>query len=123
MIRDTEILALARRLATMGGEDEAARRAAVSRAYYAAYHRCLALATERGYRFSRGQGRGSHAALLEFLKQSSDPQLKRLGRSLGAMRDWRTEVDYSLRAAVPPRRAQDAIERAERILATIPDRT
>jgi len=99
-------LRLARELG--GRSDEAARRAAVSRAYYAAYHRCLDW--EKGLP-ARGRDKGAkgvHACLIARLQQPakscSRVQIERsraMGKLLLSQRQRRVTADYRLEHPLP----------------------
>lgn len=79
-------------------------RSGVSRAYYAAYHDVLFYATDkRGYNQktyknilkARGlRDLGSHAVLIQYLLDDSDPNVQLLGARLKTCRDKRVLCDY-----------------------------
>lgn len=118
MIRDIDLLAVARELARDTNVEEAKVRSAVSRAYYAAYHRLLGVAQSRGYRYDRRCKRGSHVDLMQFLSEPANADLRAALNILRGMKVWRTEADYHLGICVVPERAKMAISRAQHILAT-----
>lgn len=101
---------------------ETRRRTIVGRAYYAAYHGALAhqasgdFAFEPGKRDVSGRHRGRHQQLIDFLKQSQNPALKRAGRKLEILRLRRTGADYNLCLPLKRDEESDSVALAEEIL-------
>ncbi|MDQ2805562.1 MAG: hypothetical protein M3Z04_01380 [Chloroflexota bacterium] len=90
-----EFLLLARNITGMGAttiSDEAYWRAAVSRAYYAAYHVALAYAERRQYQ--RPAGKGSHEALIAWYSTSKNPRRVEIGAQLDNLFRARISADY-----------------------------
>ena len=78
------------------GKAEVDWRNAASRAYYAAYHRCRALATLIDPRADLST-RDSHQIVCEILQQKSNPNKARgLAYLLGPMRTLRNRADYEI---------------------------
>lgn len=124
-VTPADLLRLARELAARA--DEASLRAAAGRAYYTAYHVCLALADSRGFQEWRRQqapSTGSHEALIRFLENfGSDPASRTVVRSLGQRprraRDIRTRADYHINADFGAQFARQAIAGADRIAESV----
>ena len=87
--------------------EEGFNRAAISRAYYAAYHAALAYAITKGYNFKNYQsalknrrsytgGLGSHKVLFQFFLDYPDNSVKALGTSLQRCHNKRINCDYKL---------------------------
>lgn len=97
------------------GDTEAEWRAACSRAYFATFQYLINHPKCR--RFVRVNGPNDHQLLIEFLKQSSDPVLRRIGlRFLPRLRSLRNLADYELDARFACGLAEEAIELAEEII-------
>lgn len=96
-------------------DGDAGFRAAASRAYYAAFQHILAHPKLTGYQRSRtGE---DHRLLIEYLKKSSDPALKKLGISyLPRLRAIRNEADYETSIHFTHEMADEALERATEII-------
>jgi uncharacterized protein (UPF0332 family) len=75
-------------------EDEAARRSAVSRAYYALFHLVKSIVVSAGIYVSNEPG--EHDRLVRYLKQSGIDEAKKAGREVGLLRGKRNEADYNL---------------------------
>jgi uncharacterized protein (UPF0332 family) len=71
--------------------DEACLRTAVSRAYYSAYHKALKYATKKGY--SRPKI-NSHKALIDFLANDNDKEIKAISAKLSIIKKDRVRCDY-----------------------------
>lgn len=120
-ITSEELLQLARELAQSPAEVK--QRAAISRAYYAAYHRCfdweqrLPLAGE-------DQGlRGSHEALIARLKnphEDCDEAMadcsRQLGTQLEIQRSHRALADYRVKKQLPSRLASLQLKLAAAVI-------
>jgi hypothetical protein len=104
--------------------DEAAQRASISRAYYAAYHSCLAWHAKLPIPGSNtGPGGGFHQELINQLRNpdaSNSPQIKALSRSLGYtlqdIKGHRFLADYGLPDPVDPTMPADTCSKAKQIL-------
>lgn len=100
---------------------EAAKRAAVSRAYYAAFNLAMQLAGRHGYR--RKEGERSHQDLWGFIQRLGDRELRAVGtHGLAVLRE-RVWADYtpSSVASRVDYRTQEAI-RLARLISKIVDR-
>ena len=75
-------------------EAEAERRTAVSRSYYAAYHKCRPLAQQEGI---FADVKGSHAKVIEALRRSRERKVKGIGYRLDQCRELRVKADISHR--------------------------
>ena len=97
------------------GQDEAAWRNATSRAYYAAYHSCRAVA--RDVRLDLPDTGSVHAALCDALTAPfSSRQLKQLGYLLGQCRRRRTDADYRIEQDFPQDVADTTVDDCREIL-------
>ena len=96
------------------GEAEVDWRNAASRAYYAAWHRCLPIGRSVG--LSAQPGQGVHQQLIETLTGNRNTTLKSLGYMLRQCRDLRVEADYEIKTDFPPAAARTALEQCEKIL-------
>jgi hypothetical protein len=93
MIRPQDLLALAERLAAQSGEAEG--RAAVSRAYYAAFHVARSLIeVECGVVLPGGPE--VHKKLQFCLEQTGDGGLSEIADQLETLREQRNRADYRL---------------------------
>lgn len=88
----TGYLELAKKLAATN--DEASMRSAVSRAYYAAFHKVKLFAKndEVGVKFSGGVD--IHKEVVDFLKKHGNPSIQSLSPKLGRLRKDRNTCDY-----------------------------
>jgi uncharacterized protein (UPF0332 family) len=93
MIEPHELMALAERLAVIPGEPE--RRAAVSRAYYSAFHEARLLIQE-GCGIVLPGGMEIHRKLIFCLEHSQNPTLIETGDQLSSLREERNRADYNL---------------------------
>ncbi|SFR94965.1 hypothetical protein SAMN05428960_3891 [Mitsuaria sp. PDC51] len=105
-VSSRNLFTLARSLST--STDEATLRAAISRAYYAAYHRCLDWERQLPRRGSDTGVHGVHACLISRLesphRHCSPLQAQRskaIGKQLREQRDRRTFADYSIHGHLP----------------------
>ncbi|ANH69909.1 hypothetical protein [Mitsuaria sp. 7] len=120
-INSKELLQLARELAE--SPTEVKRRAAISRAYYAAYHRCfdweqkLPLAGE-------DQGlRGSHEALIARLRhphercdETAAECSRHIGERLDIQREHRVLADYKVKRMLPSRMLSEQLRLAAEVI-------
>ena len=72
---------------------EVERRVAVSRTYYAAFHRCRAIAQRQGMFADAG---GTHAEVIEALTRSRKRKLQSIGYMLRQCRELRVKADYQI---------------------------
>jgi uncharacterized protein (UPF0332 family) len=85
-------LVLAKRL--VQEDEEAARRTAISRAYYAAFHKGREMLGSLGFTFSRGPDAHKHVVL--YLQQSGNGKVVAAGQKLESLRSIRNKADYDL---------------------------
>jgi len=83
---------LAQDLAATG--EEARTRTAVSRAYYAAYHRVRSWAESHGFQTSLDPGVGVHGQLWRWMASHADPDANEVAEMGWKLRDQRTMCDY-----------------------------
>lgn len=94
------------------GDSEVDWRNAASRAYYAAWHRCLPIGRSVGL----SAGRGVHRQLIETLEQDRNMTLKSLGYMLRQCRKLRVKADYEIETDFSPEDARIALTQSEKIL-------
>jgi uncharacterized protein (UPF0332 family) len=117
-----DLLQLAERL--KAESIEVAWRAAASRAYYASFHACLAIANVRGFTRPSSTG-GIHEALIRFLEiypgrdSSEVNKVRSLGRQMRLGRRIRTQADYDIHVEFPSARASESSSLSAKILAQI----
>jgi len=107
------------------GSDEADFRTAISRAYYAcfielrdiAFNYCSEDARRRAHLKSERKIR--HEDFLSSLRNSSMPEISRLGGDLQGLYGNRNEADYNMSISLNKINADDAIEEANFILADV----
>lgn len=83
-------------------EAEVGRRAAISRAYYATYHKCKSYPEE--YHLAEEPGKGMHETLINSLIKGHGPEideatqrkLRSIGYKLRQARDRRKNADYEI---------------------------
>ena len=85
---------------------EAARRAVVSRAYYACYHECLARAQRQMFTRAQFPGMGSHEALAAWCTMRPEAAWRATGKMLRTLKNRRHHADYNIR----PLTADDMVE-------------
>lgn len=100
-----DLLSLAEELAEAPSGDglrEAKHRSAISRAYYAAYHRALNYyrVKHRGLPPRASRGGGWHEALCEALRDSADAVEQEVGDLLTDLKGNRHDADYKARVLV-----------------------
>ena len=117
----TEFLKLARELqeraddADLPFAPEAAKRTAVSRAYYAAFCHARNYAEKRfGFQPS-GSGQ-DHGSLRTFFRRQNDEVFEEVAARLDEAREWRNQCDYDDEVEEPKAIVQNAIENAEFII-------
>jgi len=116
VIGPDDLLEEARELAKTARSREVRRRSAMSRAYYAAFHRADEAARSAGYRFDASEGAGSHVHLLAFLARLPDPGARTAARSLKTLKKQRVLSDYQLAEDISMHMVEQVIEQAEYLL-------
>lgn len=110
-----QFLLYAQRLAARTDCDEAERRSAVSRAYYAAYHatrkRLLIAAASTVH-----TAEGSHEKVWNLAKVSPDESIKLAGKAGERLKERRVEADYRPHVECTAVKVRDAIRIAETIV-------
>lgn len=104
-----EYLQLARRLAE-GAADEAAKRAAISRAYYAAYN------MTRRYLLIRARGEGSHRIVWEAAEKHQRDDVKLAGKKGKRLKERREDADYEPSMDALDYRLSESLLLAQQIL-------
>ena len=97
-----------------GGDAEVDRRNAVSRAYYAAWHRCQPIGQSVG--LSAPPGGGVHQQLIDTLEQDRNMTLRSLGYMLRQCRRLRIKADYEIESDFSPEDARIALTQSGKIL-------
>jgi len=114
----TEYLTLARELvgdSAVAATPEARRRAAISRAYYAAYGAARQLLVTRG-EYANPDRSGSHEAVIRLFREHPARGRQDLGRDLDRLRRAREIADYQADTEVGDDLATAALARAARIV-------
>lgn len=109
-----EYLTLAEQLAL--SPDEASRRSAISRAYYALYHRARPLLEAPGASLS--ERADSHAFVWRSL-ESRGRGLRRLGQQGRRLRDLRQQADYEPEARLTDTDVQQVLESVRQLMTLI----
>jgi uncharacterized protein (UPF0332 family) len=104
-----DYLQLARRL-TEGTANEAAKRAAISRAYYAAYN------MTRRFLLIQARGEGSHRVVWDTADKDSREVVKRAGKKGWKLKERREMADYEPRMESLDYRLTESLELAQQIL-------
>lgn len=112
----TRFLVLAEELASRG-QDEAALRSAVSRAYYAAFGKTRQLLRSEGVALPAN----SHAHLLVWrsCRLAEEPGRRYVGMVGDRLRKKRNAADYNDSLPDLPRMARDSIQIAQRLLSVL----
>jgi uncharacterized protein (UPF0332 family) len=101
------------------GPQEAALRAAISRAYYAAFCSARNLARSRGEIAATGAV-SDHELVAVHFRGSTDPMRRRIGADLGRLRKYRNNADYDDQLAGDPlARAKLSVATAHDILTAL----
>ncbi len=103
--------------ALIAGTGEAEWRAAVSRAYFAAFHVARQLLQRCGFRIPRADQ--AHAYLWLRLANSAHPDVQNAGRGLNELRQVRNWADYDLDRPLEHAIARDYVQHAETIFALL----
>lgn len=121
MTTPADLLALAREL--VAKESETDWRSAASRAYYAAFHACVAWHGKLPVPGSVGSAVGSHEQLIQQLRNPAkecnadfQKRSKWLSMQLSSLKAIRVEADYQLTVVMTRDRAQTACELASQIV-------
>ena len=96
-----ELRDAAQQAAANAGANEVERRAAASRTYYAAFHRCALIARSKPVFVG-----GTHAETIRALTKSKDRQVRGIGWRLEQCRQRRVRADYYLDDDFTPNDAQ-----------------
>lgn len=116
-----QLLQLGRTLAS--SDDEASLRSAVSRSYYAAYHRALSWESQRVPGSNSGPSGGEHQKLINRLR-NPDPGLdeevrrhsKMTAAKLETLRVRRVTADYAIHCSFTPTEAATQLAQVEAFL-------
>ncbi|RSD31970.1 HEPN domain-containing protein [Vibrio pectenicida] len=115
-----DFLETAKRIIESENCSEADQRSAISRSYYAMYHKVLSILDKEPWTYS---GRGCHASLITYLEKDSaneesieQSQLRRLSYLLKQSRDSRVLSDYKLEKEVSPELVKMSILTAEKCI-------
>ena len=95
-------------------QDEAAKRSAISRAYYAAYHVVRVF-----FRLTPPQGSDSHKFVWDAVMSDSRREIQALGRKGDRLKVRRKTADYEGTFSDLNYYTNDAIETARRIIAAV----
>lgn len=95
------------------GKSEVDQRNAASRAYYAAYHRCLPIAESIGL---SGETKGVHRNLIDTLTTTRDIRVKSMGYMLDQCRSLRVKADYEIHIEFSAENARLVMSQCERIM-------
>jgi uncharacterized protein (UPF0332 family) len=101
-----------------GRADEAARRSAISRAYYCAFH--VANDHLKANSVTLDLKRHSHERVWHVYLKSSKPECVKIGTDGNRLRVTRTDADYRLGRQVTSGLVQRSIQEAETIVAAVP---
>jgi uncharacterized protein (UPF0332 family) len=110
-----DFLTLAEELARRG--DEASKRSAISRAYYAVYHRALARVVQRSGPCPQGQA--SHTWCWSKYQATNDLSCKELGNAGSRMKRRRQAADYNDNIPRLDDQVQDMLEDARKFPADL----
>jgi uncharacterized protein (UPF0332 family) len=115
MITGEDFLALAEVWVT--GTTEAEWRSAVSRAYYAAFHRARRLLRDLGFLVPRADQ--AHAYLWLRLSNCGDSQVEMAGSDLNTLRRDRNRADYDVEQTLDQHDARVQVQAARIIIQTL----
>jgi uncharacterized protein (UPF0332 family) len=101
------------------GSREADWRSAISRAYYAAFHKARRLLRHNGFAVPRGEQ--AHAYLWLRLSNSNHPDVNDAGQALNDLRTARNLADYDLDVPVVSPDAIDHVQVAAKIIQLLDD--
>ncbi len=114
---ETGFLNVADALST--GETEADWRSAISRAYYAAFHKAGWLLRRGGFQVPRGDR--AHAYLWRRLSNAGHPDVTNVGRNLNHLRGRRNRADYDFDRRMGQAIALDLVQSAADIIQLLDD--
>ena len=110
-------LQLAKELASK--KDDASLRSAVSRAYYASFHRIKLFAENNGAQFPGSKTFKIHGEVVQFLTGHSDLNMHHFGAELDRMRKDRNSCDYDDGVKNIRKTTENALISAEEIFVNI----
>ncbi|MDH6024956.1 hypothetical protein [Vibrio splendidus] len=115
-----DFLHTAKNLINSENKTEADERSAISRSYYAMYHKVLSILDNEPWTYG---GKGCHASLITYLEKDAaneesidHRQLKRLSYQLKQSRDNRVIADYELQKIISPQLVNLSIATAEKCI-------
>jgi|SRR5690554_1358429 len=94
--------------------NEAYKRSSISRAYYAAFHRCKQ--TLHKLNIPLPQHKTSHLQVIDALRDSGDKSLRPMAHKLKELKYMREEADYALMTPPPTQNNTLAIRKAQAII-------
>lgn len=109
-----EFLNIAKELSedkNLHSSQEAKLRCAISRAYYAVYHKARKIVLP-----SQVKGFGSHQQVIDTLQESDDAARRKLGADLNRLKGKRHKADYVDRVQNLPALAEEALIEAEELI-------
>ena len=118
-IKPEEFLTTAKELLRSDKKTESDQRTAISRSYYAMYHKVLSILENGPLIYA---GTGYHAGLITYLENSASlelieqRQLQRLAYQLKHCRSHRVLADYGIQEGISSKIVNDSITTAERCL-------
>lgn len=95
---------------------EAKLRCAISRAYYAAYHKARKIILPASSATGPGRAFGSHQQVIDALQESDDATRRKLGVDLNRLKGKRHKADYIDSVQNLPALAEDALIEAEELI-------
>jgi uncharacterized protein (UPF0332 family) len=75
-------------------DDEATRRSAVSRSYYALFHQVKSIVVSTGIPIKKDAS--AHIKLVHYLRNAGIPDARFIGSNLQGLREMRNDADYDL---------------------------
>ena len=100
-------------------DTEAEWRSAISRAYYAAFHKARRLLQQNGFAVSHAEQ--AHAYLWKRLSNATHPDVMNAGRNLAHLRALRNGADYDFDSPIDQAEAQHLVGRATDIIQLLDD--
>lgn len=97
---------------------EAAYRATISRAYYAAFHSALGLLEAKGEFTRSGEGTDHGSVINAFLRHSTESR-RDIGTKLGRLRERRRRADYQNVPETPRGMAKLTVDDARQVIALL----
>lgn len=108
-------LQLARELS--GRPDDAAKRSAISRAYYSAFH--AAHDSLKANNIAMDHRRGSHERVWDVYAKSSRPECQKIGSDGYRLKNARTEADYVADRVPADRKVERHLQEAQSIINSV----